>query len=161
VFSQDTHGTSGKHTLSRRHFLRKAASLLGLFSVSGFVVHQFFTAKPKLHQNTSPSNDAPPELLTVYKMVPLRGREYMNAARHHMANKIFPSIEAARARRPHRGFFYGLKPVRLPSALVNNIDVRKLFNGRKDLDLRVVSDRLYCEKLGVEISSIFEIVKKT
>jgi hypothetical protein len=77
----------------------------------------------------------------------------------HMANKIFPSIAAARARRPHRGFLYGLKSVPLPRSLINGMDQYALFCNRKDFDQRVRADRHHWQRLGVDVDTVFGIVK--
>lgn len=91
-------------------------------------------------------------------MVQLPGLKYGKAELRHMANKIFPSIEAARARRPHKGFLYGLKIVTLPSALVGGVDRGTLFCDRKDFDQRVRRDRHHWRNLGVDADAVFGTV---
>jgi len=97
--------------------------------------------------------------ITVYKMVPLPGIKHGNAEVHHMANKIFPNITAARARRPHRGFLYGLKLVSLSASFVGGMDEATLFGNRKDFDKRVHSDCRHWQRLGVDVNSLFSVVK--
>jgi hypothetical protein len=92
-------------------------------------------------------------------MVPLPGLKYGKAEMRHMANKVFASIEAARARRPHKGFLYGLKPVPLPASLVNGMNHYALFCNRKDFDQRVRTDRHHWQHLGIDVSAVFDTVK--
>ena len=96
--------------------------------------------------------------ISVYKMVPLPSIKYDNAEMRHMANKIFPSVAAARARRPHRGFIYGLKTVPLPRSLINGTDQNTLFCSRKDFDQRVRADRRHWQRLGIDVDTVFSTV---
>jgi hypothetical protein len=94
-------------------------------------------------------------------MVPLPGRKYGKAETSHMANKIFPSMEAARARRPHAGFVYGLKTVPLPPSLVKGLDAYSLFCNRKDFDQRVRRDLHHWQSLGLDVNAVFGVVSNT
>ena len=91
-------------------------------------------------------------------MVPLPGIKYNTAERRHMSNKIFPSIDAARAHRPHRGFVYGLKAVPLSNLSVHGMDTYTLFCNRKDFDQRVLSDGHYWQRLGIDMNAVFSVV---
>ncbi len=151
-------GTNGQ--ITRRKFLCRAGTLLG-FSVAGaFIIRRLFPVAPASYNKGPKQRDFSAAPITVYKMVPLPGYRYYNADRGHMANKIFPSIEAARARRQHPAFFYGLKQVELAPSLVNRVGASDFFGGRKDMDVRVAADRRHCQKLGIDVDNIFEVVTK-
>ncbi len=147
--------------MTRRDFLYSAARLFSLIPLLPFLGQRLIHGGRDFCQRTLLHQDFQSEIITVYKMVPLPGRKCDKAEVRHMANKIFPSIEAARARRPHRGFLYGLKPVPLPRSLVNGMDEQALFCGRKDFDQRVHADRHHWQNLGIDITAVFDVVRNT
>src|SRR5208282_5965949 len=102
MFGQTTHGLTGNGEVTRRKFLATGVGLLGSLSIFGLLRRPFL--KPVFYTKALQNRDFSGASATVYKMVPLPGHKYDKAETRHMANKIFPSIEAARARRPHRGF---------------------------------------------------------
>jgi hypothetical protein len=132
---------------------------LGSLSIVGLLRRSLFKLQPDFYVKALQRRDFSGISATVYKMVPLPGRKYDKAETNHMANKIFPSIEAARARRPHRGFLYGLKAVPLPRPLVNGMDQYTLFCHRKDFDQRVRRDLHHWQALGVEVSAVFDVIR--
>jgi hypothetical protein len=132
---------------------------LGSLSIFGFLRRSFLKLKPDFYEKALQRRDFSGPSATVYKMVPLPGRKYDKAETHHMANKIFPSIEAARARRPHRGFLYALKAVPLPRLLVNGMDQYTLFCNRKDFDQRVRRDLHHWQALGIDTDAVFGVVR--
>jgi hypothetical protein len=151
-------GVSGQ-PLDRRGFLQTAAKLLVTIPFFGFFSSSLLKSHVDLFQKARLCRDSSPDPVTVYKMVPLTGVKYDNAEIRHMANKIFPSIAAARARRPHRGFLYGLKVVPLPASLVNGMDGYTLFCNRKDFDRRVRTDQHHWQRLGVDVNAVLSVVK--
>ena len=160
MFGQQTDGpTREKHEVTRREFLTAGAKILGLASLIGFVGRSVFQFGRNFYQKAWLRRNLTAGSVTVYKMVALPGRTYAKCDPKHMANKIFPSIEAARARRQHAAFLYGLKRIDLPSALVNGMDQRALFCGRKDLDVRVATDRRHWQRLGIDIDAVFHVVR--
>jgi hypothetical protein len=159
MFGQQPHGPAGNKEVTRREFLANGVQFLGLIPLLGFFGSFLFRPTHSSLQRLGRSLDSPDDVLTVYKMVPLLGIKYNKAEIGHMANKIFPSIEAAHAHRPHRGFLYGLKAVPLPNSIVGGMDKDTLFYNRKDFDQRVLSDKHYWQRLGVNVSVIFGVVK--
>ena len=157
---QKIQGLKGDPEVTRREFLAKGTKLLGFVPLLGLFSGSLFRLRPDFYKKAWPGRDFSADLVTVYKMVPLSGLKYGKAEAHHMANKIFPSIDAARACRPHKGFLYGLKAVPLPGALVNGVDGAALFCGRKDLDQRIRTDRHHWQHLGVDIDTVFGVVMK-
>jgi hypothetical protein len=151
------HGISSE-PLDRRGFLQTAATLLAAIPFLGFFGNSPFKLRLGFYQKAWLCRDFSASPITVYKMVPLPGVKYDNAEIRHMANKIFPSIDAARARRPHRGFVYGLKAVPLPRALTCGMDESALFCSRKDFDQRVRKDRRHWQNLGVDADAVFGTV---
>jgi hypothetical protein len=144
--------------LDRRGFLQTAARFLVSIPLLGFFGSSLLKLHPDLCQKASSPQTFSAGPITVYRMVPLPGLKYDKAETRHMANKIFPSIEAARARRPHRGFLYGLKAVSLPCSLINDTAQGTLFCNRKDFDQRVRTDRRHWQNLGVNVDAVFGIV---
>ena len=151
-------GVSGR-PLDRRGFLQATAKFLLAVPFLGLFSGSLLRLRPDFHQKAWPQRDVSAGPITVYKMVPLPGLKYGKAEMAHMANKIFPSIEAARARRPHGGFLYGLKTVPLPGSLVGGIDAYTLFCNRKDFDQRVRTDRHHWQRLGVDVDIVFGVIK--
>lgn len=157
MFGQ-SQGPAGQSPLSRREFVASAVGLPGSFSVFALLKRSLFRPEPGFYEKALQHRDFSGPFATVYKMVPLPGRKYDKAETNHMANKIFPSIDAARARRPHRGFVYGLKAVPLPRSLVNGMDQYTLFCHRKDFDQRVRRDLHHWQALGVDVTAVFGVI---
>jgi hypothetical protein len=145
--------------LDRRGFLQAAAKFLAAIPFLGFFSGSVFGSQPDFYENAWQRRDCAADPVIVYKMVPLPGCKYDKAEVRHMAHKIFPSIDAARARRPHRGFLYGLKAVPLQRPLVNGMDEHALFCGRKDFDQRVHADRHHWRNLDIDITAVFDVVR--
>jgi hypothetical protein len=121
-----------KPPLSRRAFVRSAGVLVvGLVAINSVVRHALAAAGDWYRRVMRLRNFSGPAV-TVYKMAPLPGCRYSKADLAHMTNKIFPSPEAALARRQHAMFFYGLKAVSLPRSATNGFDGRVLFLSRKE-----------------------------
>jgi hypothetical protein len=158
MFGRISHGPLGKSEVTRREFIATSAGFLGSLSVLGLLSRSFLKPQPDFYERALRGRDFSGTPATVYKMVPLPGRKYDRAETNHMANKIFPSIEAARVRRPHRGFMYGLKAVSLPRPLVNGMDQYALFCHRKDFDQRVRRDKHHWQNLGVDVNAVFGVV---
>jgi hypothetical protein len=158
MFGQKAHGPAGKSEVTRREFVATGIGFLGSLSIVGLLSRSFLKPKSDFYEKALRGRDFSGISATVYKMVPLPGRKYDKAETNHMANKIFPSIEAARARRPHRGFLYGLKAVPLPRSLVNGMDQYTLFCHRKDFDQRVRRDLHHWQALGVDVNAVFGVV---
>ncbi len=158
MFDHITTGPRGIERINRRQFLYTVFGLFGAGSLLAFLRLPQLSLQSNFYQRASARRDLSGAPITVYKMVPLPGIKYGNAERRHMANKIFASIEAARAHRPHRGFLYGLKPVLLPAALVNGMDQHTLFCTRKDFDQRVRTDQRHWQRLGIGMNAVFDIV---
>jgi hypothetical protein len=144
--------------VTRRGFLVTGVSFLGSLSMFGLLNRSFLKSQPSFYKKALQNRDFSGSPATVYKMVPLPNHKYDKADINHMANKIFPSIEAARARRPHHGFVYGLKTVPLPRSLVNGMDQYALFCHRKDFDQRVRRDLHHWQSLGVDVNAVFGVV---
>jgi hypothetical protein len=159
MFGLKAHGPAGDRPVTRREFVTTAAKFLGAIPFLGFFSGRVFGSQIDFYENAWQRRDCSADPVTVYKMVPLPGRKYDKAETRHMANKIFPSIDAARARRPHRGFLYGLKPVPLPRSLVNGMDQQALFCTRKDFDQRVHADRHHWRNLDIDITAVFDVVR--
>lgn len=144
----------------RRKFLR-GGLFLGFSLMSGLLGRALvatgqplnFYERAMLRRNLG----GPP--IKVYKMVPLSGRHYSPTDLRHMTNKIFPSIDAARARRQHKAFFYGLREIHLPRPLVNGMDHYTLFCGRKDWDVRGPIDARHWRRLGINISTARNVIR--
>jgi hypothetical protein len=149
----------GGQPIDRRGFLQAAAKFLAVIPFFGFVGNSPIKLGLGFYQKAWQHRDFSAGLITVYKMVPLPGLKYAKADAPHMANKIFPSIDAARARRPHKAFIYGLKRIDLPRTLVNGMGRYPLFCGRKDLDARVASDRRHWRRLGVDMDTVFSVIR--
>jgi hypothetical protein len=145
--------------LDRRGFLQTAATLLAAIPFLGFFGNSPLKLRLGFYQKAWLCRDLSASPITVYKMVPLPGRTYAKADAPHMANKIFPSIDAARARRQHAEFLYGLKKIDLPRSLVNGMDEYSLFCNRKDFDQRVRSDQHHWQRLGVDVNAVFSVVR--
>ena len=145
--------------VTRREFFSTAAKFFCAIPFVGFFNGSVFGSQSDFYEKAWQRRDCSADPVTVYKMVPLPHRRYDKAEARHMANKIFPSLGAARAHRPHRGFLYGLKPVPLPPVLVNGMDVDTLFCGRKDFDQRVRTDQHHWHSLGVDIDGVFDLVR--
>ena len=159
MFGFKPHGPAGDSPVTRREFVATAAKLLAAIPFLGFFSGSAFGAQPDSYESAWQRRDCSADPVTVYKMVPLPGYKYGKAEARHMANKIFPSIEAARAHRPHRGFVYGLKAVPVPRPLVNGMDQCALFCGRKDFDQRVHADRYHWQSLDIDITAVFDVVR--
>jgi hypothetical protein len=153
-----THGPAGKSEITRREFVATGVGFLGSLSIFGLLRQSYLKSQPNFYEKALQGRDFFGAPATVYKMVPLPGHKYDKAEMNHMANKIFPSIEAARARRPHRGFVYGLKAVPLPRSLINGMDQYTLFCHRKDFDQRVRRDLHHWQNLGVDVNAVFGVV---
>ena len=71
-----------------------------------------------------------------------------------MKNKLFPSPEAAAKRLPYKGFSYRLeqKQILVPS----NITKETLFDGRTDLDRRVLFDTQHLKRKGAQHKQLFD-----
>jgi len=149
----------GSEPLNRRHFLRTTAKFLAALPLFGLFGASLLKLRPSFYQKAWLRRDFSANPVTVFKMVPLPGVKYGNAEIRHMANKIFPSIDAARARRQHPGFLYGLKKIVLPRSQTNGMDEYTLFCGRKDLDARVASDRRHWQRLGIDIDQVFSVIR--
>jgi hypothetical protein len=145
--------------LDRRGFLQAAAKFLAAIPFLGFFSGSAFASQSDFYEKAWERRDCAADPVTVYKMVPLPGLKYGKAETRHMANKIFPSIEAARARRPHGGFLYGLKAVPLPRPLINGMDEQTLFYNRKDFDQRVHADRHHWRDLDIDTTAVFDVVR--
>jgi hypothetical protein len=158
MFGYKAHGPTEGKDVTRREFLASGAQYLGFISLGVFGSSLFRSAHSS-QQKSGRNLNSPDEVVTVYKMVPLPRIKYDKAEINHMANKIFPSIAAAHAHRPHRGFLYGLKAVPLPNLLVVGTNQNTLFCGRKDFDQRVRTDRRYWQHLGVDTDAVFGVVK--
>ena len=156
MFGHKTHGPAGNKEVTRREFLAIGTKFLGAIPLLGFFGSLLLRPTRSSLVKTLSSSDG---MVTVYKMVPLLSIKYNKAEIRHMANKIFPSIEAAKAHRPHHGFLYGLKPVPLPVSMIGGADKQVLFANRKDFDQRVLSDRRYWQHLGVDVNTVFGVVK--
>jgi hypothetical protein len=159
MFGQKAHGPTGSKEVTRRGFLITGATFLGAIPLLGFIGGSFFRLHQSFYQKAWRNRNLAGKPVTVFKMVPLPNCRYANADLPHMANKIFPSIEAARARRQHKAFFYGLKQIDLPRPLVNGMDGYTLFCDRKDLDYRVRTDRRHWQRLGIDVDSVFSMVR--
>jgi len=158
MFGRISHGPAGKNEVTRREFLATSISFLGSISILGLLKQSFLKSSPSFYEKALQGRDFSGASATVYKMVPLPGRKYNRAEVSHMANKVFPSIEAARARRPHPGFLYALKAVPLPRTLVNGMDEHALFCHRKDFDQRVRRDLHHWQNLGLDVNAVFGVV---
>jgi hypothetical protein len=158
MFGQTIHGLKGNAEVTRRKFLATGVSLLGSLSIFGLLRLPFLKPQAGFYTKALQNRNFSGASTTVYKMVPLPGHKYDKAETNHMANKVFPSIEAARARRPHRGFVYGLKAVPLPRSMVNGMDQYTLFCHRKDFDQRVGRDLHHWQSLGVDVNAVFGVV---
>ena len=161
MFGHKSHGPAGERPVTRREFVATAAQFLAAIPFFGFFSRSAFGFQADFYEDAWQRRDCAADPVTVYKMVPLPGCKYDKAETRHMANKIFPSIEAARARRPHRGFLYGLKPVPLPRSLVNGMDRDALFCSRKDFDQRVNTDRHHWRNLDIDTTAVFDVVRNT
>jgi hypothetical protein len=161
MFGHKSHGPAGESPVTRREFVATSIGFLGSLSIFGLLSRSFLKLKlkPDFYDKALQRRDFSGPSATVYKMVPLPGHKYDKAELRHMANKIFPSIEAARARRPHRGFLYGLRAVPLPCSLVNGMDQHKLFCHRKDFDQRVRRDLHHWQALGIDTAAVFGVVR--
>jgi hypothetical protein len=159
MFGYKTPGPTGKQEVTRREFLATGAKIFGFIPLLGFFSGPQFRFRLNFYQKAWQRRDFSAAPVTVFKMVALPGQTYSKADAPHMANKIFPSLEAARARRQHKAFFYGLKRVELPRSLVNGMDGDTLFCRRKDLDCRVVKDRRHWQRLGVDVEKVFCVVR--
>ncbi len=159
MFGHTSHGPAGRSPITRREFVATSVSFLGSLSLLGFLGRSFLKPQSDFYEKALQNRDFSGASATVYKMVPLPGHRYDRADISHMANKIFPSIEAARARRPHRGFLYGLKAVPLPRPLVNGMDEYTLFCHRKDFDQRVRRDLHHWQNLGLDVNAVFGVVR--
>ncbi len=159
MFDRITTGLRGIERINRRQFLYTGFGLFGVGSLLAFLRLPQLSLQSNFYQRALARRDFSGGPIPVYKMVPLPGIKYGNAERRHMANKIFPSVAAARAQRPHRGFLYGLKPVPLPATLVNGMDGYTLFCNRNDFDQRVRTDRHHWQRLGVGVNAVFGVVK--
>jgi hypothetical protein len=159
MFGRKPHGPAGNETVTRREFFTATAKLLGALPILGFLGGPLFQLRLNFYQKAWLRRNLTGEPISVYKMVALPGRRYAKADPKHMANKIYPSIEAARARRQHQAFFYGLKRIDLPRTLVNGMDSYTLFCGRKDFDCRVATDRRHWQRLGVNVDAVFTVVR--
>jgi hypothetical protein len=162
MFGRPPTGPARNEAITRRRFLYTGASLFGLTILGGFIGRSLLAVPAISNFYTralSDRNLAGPAI-TVYKMVPLAGCRYAKADVTHMASKIFPNIEAARARRQHARFFYGLKSVTLTAAQVNGMDAWKLFCGRKDWDARVAGDVTHWQRLGINTTTIWRAVQR-
>jgi hypothetical protein len=152
-------GNRGKPAVTRRVFLTTAATFIGTIPILGLIGRSLLPLRRNSYQQAAARHDLCSDPISVYKMVPLPGIKYDKAEMRHMANKIFPSVAAARARRPHRGFLYGLKPIALPRSLTNGMDQCALFCNRKDFDQRVRADRRHWQRLGVDVDTVFSVVR--
>ncbi len=159
MFDYKTSEPRGEQPTNRRQFLYSLGSLFSAGTLLGLFGGPLFQLRHNSYQKALLRRSLTGGPITVYKMVPLPGVRYNKAETRHMANKIFPSIEAAKSHRPHRGFLYGLKPIHLAAAVVNGRDAYALFGNRKDFDQRVLSDRLHWQRLGIKQSAVFGIVK--
>jgi hypothetical protein len=159
MFGLNAHGPAGKREVNRRQFLSLLGSAFGASALFGLFGRAPAPVRSNFYRRAWRQRDFNGEPITVYKMVALPGRKYAKADGPHMANKIFPSLEAARARRQHQAFVYGLKRIELPRPLVNGMDRDTLFCGRKDLDCRVAKDRRHWQRLGVDIEVVFRMVR--
>jgi hypothetical protein len=159
MFGQKLHGPTGKQKVNRRQFLYSFTSLAGIGGLLAFFGPTRFAVRLNFYQKALLRRDYTAGPVVVYKMVPLPDQEYSKADPKHMANKIFPTVEAARARRQHKAFFYGLKPVPLPRTLINGMDKYTLFCNRSDFDYRVAKDRRHWQKLGIKLDSVFNVVR--
>ena len=158
MFGQTIHGLKGNAEVTRRKFLATGVGLFGSLSIFGLLRRSFLKPQAGFYTKALQNRNFSGPSTTVYKMVPLPGHKYDKAETSHMANKVFPSIEAARARRPHRGFVYGLKAVPLPRSMVNGMDQYTLFCHRKDFDQRVRRDLHHWQSLGVDVNAVFGVV---
>jgi hypothetical protein len=159
MFGHKLRGGTGNETVTRREFLATGAKLASAIPILGFLGDPLFQLRLNFYQKAWLRRNLPGDPITVYKMVALPGRTYAKADPKHIANKIFPTIEAARARRQHKAFFYGLKRIDLPRTLVNGMDKYTLFCNRKDFDCRVATDRRHWQRLGVNIDAVFTVVR--
>lgn len=159
MFHRITTGLRGVERINRRQFLYAGFGLFGVGSLLAFLRVPQLSPRSNFYQKALARRDLSGGPITVYKMVPLPGREYAKADAPHMANKLFPSIEAARARRQHKAFFYGLKRLDLPRSLVNGMDGDTLFCSRKDLDCRVAKDRRHWQRLGIDVEAVFRMMR--
>lgn len=151
--------TGSKPRISRRTFVR----CLGVLTVGTLATHslvrQAFAVAGDWYRRALLTRNFNAARITVYKMVPLPGYRYSKADLAHMANKIFPTPEAALARRQHATFFYGLKAVSLPRSAVNGLNRQILFLTRKDFDARGKTDRRHWTRLGISVDTAFQIVR--
>jgi hypothetical protein len=159
VFGLKTQGPLGKEEVTRREFLVTGAKIFGCIPLLGFFGRPLFQFRLNFYQRAWRRRDFSAAPVTVFKMVALPGQTYSKADAPHMANKVFPSIEAARARRQHKAFLYGLKRIELPRSLVNGMDGDTLFCRRNDLDCRVAKDRRHWQRLGVDVDKVFRVVR--
>lgn len=159
MFGYKAHGPTVSKEVTRREFLASGVQYLSFIPLLGFFRSSLFRPSHSSLQKLGRNLDSPDDVVTVYKMAPLAGTKYGKAEMNHMANKIFPSIKAAKAHRPHKGFLYGLKAVPLPASLISGMDKYALFGSRKDFDRRVLSDRQHWQLLGIRTNAIFSIVK--
>jgi hypothetical protein len=159
MFRHKPHRAIQRRELTRRTFLRSLGVLaVGAVAVNAWVRRALATAGD-WYQRVMMLRDFSGPAVTVYKMVPLAGRRYSRADLGHMANKIFPTAEAALARRQHALFFYGLKAVELPRSAVNGFDKWILFLKRKDFDARGHTDRRHWTRLGISVDTAFQFVR--
>jgi hypothetical protein len=116
--------------ISRRSFLGRIITL-------GSCV-LLFTAKPLFnvfYRRLLPADANKPSIL---QMQPVAGVRYSRAAWNHMRNRIFASRENLVAELPHRGLIFTIEEV--PVTLSRD-ELKKLFDGRRSLDVRRASDR--------------------
>ncbi len=159
MFNRITTGLRGVERINRRQFLYTGLGLFGVGSLLAFFRLPQLSLQSNFYQRALARRDLSGGPITVYKMVPLPRCEYSKADAPHMANKIFPSIEAARARRQHTAFLYGLKCIDLPRTLVNGMGSYTLFCTRKDFDYRVATDRRHWQRLEVDVDTVFNVIR--
>jgi hypothetical protein len=123
--------------ISRRRFLRQSVAAAGLLAVGGLGASLSVRDR-------------------VWCVRPVRSVKYARADLAHFRFKIYPSAAAARARLPHKGMRYEL--VRIDIGMPEGVTVDGLFNGRKDLDVRVASDVRRMQALGVDVDFVAGLV---
>ncbi len=159
MFDRITTASRGLERINRRQFLYAGFGLIGVGSLLAFFRLPQLSLQSNFYRRALARRDLSGGPIPVYKMVPLPGCKYSKADAPHMANKIFPSLEAARGRRQHKAFFYGLKRIDLARSLVNGMGSDTLFCSRRDLDYRVAKDRRHWRRLGVDMEAVFRVVR--
>jgi hypothetical protein len=151
--------TFGQAGVTRRAFVRTLGVLSSGALLTNWMIRRALAAAGDWYRRALLTRNFSGSAVVVYKMVPLSGCRYSKADLAHMENKIFPTPEAALARRTHAMQFFGLKPVSIPRAMTNGLGQQVLFLKRKDFDARGKRDRQHWTKLGVSVDNVFLIVR--